>query len=72
MAVNLDAIQCNHCVRACREQVNDVIGYACAARTGEIVFDLNDPMGETPAWLRRACKPADRRDMNPPRYPGCR
>ena len=30
MAVNLDAcIQCNRCVRACREeQVNDVIGYA--------------------------------------------
>ena len=31
MAVNLDAcIQCNLCVRACREvQVNDVIGQAC-------------------------------------------
>ncbi len=47
MAVNLDAcIQCNRCVRACREeQVNDVIGYAMRGSHSEIVFDLNDPMG---------------------------
>ena len=47
MAVNLDAcIQCNRCVRACREeQVNDVIGYALRGSHSEIVFDLNDPMG---------------------------
>jgi formate dehydrogenase major subunit len=47
MAVNLDAcIQCNRCVRACREeQVNDVIGYAMRGAHSEIVFDLNDPMG---------------------------
>ena len=47
MAVNLDAcIQCNRCVRACREeQVNDVIGYALRGAHSEIVFDLNDPMG---------------------------
>ncbi len=47
IAVNLDAcIQCNRCVRACREeQVNDVIGYARRGSHSEIVFDLGDPMG---------------------------
>ena len=47
MAVNLDAcIQCNRCVRACREeQVNDVIGYAFRGDHSKIVFDLDDPMG---------------------------
>jgi len=47
MAVNLDAcIQCNRCVRACREeQVNDVIGYAHRGANSQIVFDLQDPMG---------------------------
>jgi formate dehydrogenase major subunit len=35
-------------VRACREvQVNDVIGMAGRGRSSEIVFDLNDPMGES-------------------------
>ena len=49
MAVNLDAcIQCNRCVRACREeQVNDVIGYAMRGSHSSIVFDLNDPMGDS-------------------------
>ena len=49
MAVNLDAcIQCNRCVRACREeQVNDVIGYAMRGSHSEIVFDLNDAMGDS-------------------------
>ncbi len=49
MAVNLGAcIQCNRCVRACREeQVNDVIGYAMRGAHSEIVFDLNDPMGDS-------------------------
>ncbi|MBS0454708.1 MAG: formate dehydrogenase subunit alpha [Proteobacteria bacterium] len=49
MAVNLDAcIQCNRCVRACREeQVNDVIGYAMRGGESKIVFDLDDPMGES-------------------------
>jgi formate dehydrogenase major subunit len=49
MAVNLDAcIQCNRCVRACREeQVNDVIGYAMRGAHSEIVFDLNDAMGDS-------------------------
>ena len=49
MAVNLDAcIQCNRCVRACREeQVNDVIGYALRGAHSEIVFDLGDPMGDS-------------------------
>ena len=49
MAVNLDAcIQCNRCVRACREeQVNDVIGYANRGAHSQIVFDLNDEMGDS-------------------------
>jgi len=49
MAVNLDAcIQCNLCVRACREvQVNDVIGMAYRASGEKIVFDSDDPMGES-------------------------
>ncbi|MBU1358862.1 MAG: formate dehydrogenase subunit alpha, partial [Gammaproteobacteria bacterium] len=49
MAVNLDAcIQCNRCVRACREeQVNDVIGYAMRGDQSKIVFDLDDPMGDS-------------------------
>ncbi len=49
MAINLDAcIQCTRCVRACREeQVNDVIGYAMRGAHSEIVFDLNDPMGDS-------------------------
>ena len=49
MAVNLDAcIQCNRCVRACREeQVNDVIGYAKRGSHSEIVFDLGDAMGDS-------------------------
>ena len=47
MAVNLDAcIQCNLCVRACREvQVNDVIGMAGRGHGEKIVFDFDDPMG---------------------------
>ncbi len=47
MAVNLDAcIQCNLCVRACREvQVNDVIGMAGRGHLEKIVFDIDDPMG---------------------------
>src|SRR5438876_2308306 len=49
MAVNLDAcIQCNLCVRACREvQVNDVIGMAGRGYGEKIVFDFDDPMGES-------------------------
>lgn len=49
MAVNLDAcIQCNRCVRACREeQVNDVIGYAFRGHHSAIVFDLADGMGDS-------------------------
>ncbi len=47
--VRLDAcIQCTRCVRACREvQVNDVIGYAGRGASARIVFDLEDPMGES-------------------------
>ena len=49
MAVNLDAcIQCNLCVRACREvQVNDVIGMAGRGHAEKIVFDFDDPMGNS-------------------------
>ncbi len=49
MAVNLDAcIQCNLCVRACREvQVNDVIGMAYRGENSKIVFDFDDPMGDS-------------------------
>src|SRR6202008_4603882 len=49
IAVNLDAcIQCGRCVRACREeQVNDVIGYAFRGPHSKIVFDLDDPMGDS-------------------------
>ncbi len=47
--VRLDAcIQCTRCVRACREvQVNDVIGYAGRGSDARIVFDFDDPMGES-------------------------
>ena len=47
MRVQLDAcIQCNLCVRACREvQVNDVIGMAYRGARARIVFDQDDPMG---------------------------
>src|SRR3546814_20147266 len=49
MAVNLDAcIQCNLCVRACREvQVNDVIGMAFRGHGAKVIFDFDDPMGES-------------------------
>ena len=49
ISVNLDAcIQCTRCLRACREeQVNDVIGYAHRGNKSEIVFDINDAMGDS-------------------------
>src|ERR1700692_4880262 len=49
MRVNLDScIQCGLCVRACREvQVNDVIGMAYRSHGSKIVFDFDDPMGES-------------------------
>ncbi len=49
MRVFLDAcIQCNLCVRACREvQVNDVIGMAYRGHGSKIVFDFDDPMGSS-------------------------
>lgn len=49
IAVNLTAcIQCNRCVRACREeQVNDVIGYAHRGEASKIVFDLDVAMGRS-------------------------
>ncbi|HEY5797373.1 MAG TPA: formate dehydrogenase subunit alpha [Bosea sp. (in: a-proteobacteria)] len=49
MSVNLDAcIQCGLCVRACREvQVNDVIGMAWRGAGSKIIFDFDDPMGQS-------------------------
>jgi NADH:ubiquinone oxidoreductase subunit E/ferredoxin len=49
IAVNLDAcIQCGRCLRACREkQGNDVIGWAGRGADARIVFDLEDPMGDS-------------------------
>jgi formate dehydrogenase major subunit len=49
MRVNLDAcIQCGLCVRACREvQVNDVIGMAYRNADAKVVFDFDDPMGQS-------------------------
>jgi formate dehydrogenase major subunit len=49
IAVNLDAcIQCTRCVRACRdEQMNDVIGLASRGQDEKIVFDMDDPMGNS-------------------------
>lgn len=49
MKVNLDAcIQCNLCVRACREvQVNEVIGMSGRGADSQITFDFDDPMGES-------------------------
>jgi formate dehydrogenase major subunit len=49
MRVNLDAcIQCGLCVRGCREvQVNDVIGMAFRNAASKVVFDFDDPMGQS-------------------------
>ena len=49
MRVHLDAcINCGLCVRACREvQMNDVIGMAYRGAGAKIVFDFDDPMGES-------------------------
>ena len=49
MAVNLDAcIHCTLCVRACRDvQVNEVIGMSGRGAAAKIVFDVDDPMGES-------------------------
>jgi len=49
IAVNLDAcIQCNLCVRACREvQMNDVIGLAYRGHGAKIVFDFDQDMGDS-------------------------
>ncbi len=49
MSVNLDAcIHCNLCVRACREvQVNDVIGMGMRGHSSKVIFDFDDPMGDS-------------------------
>lgn len=49
MAVNMDAcISCQLCLQGCRDvQVNEVIGLSQRGSKTEIVFDFNDPMGES-------------------------
>jgi len=49
MAVQLAAcIHCGLCLRACREvQANDVIGMAARGSRSRIVFDCDDPMGQS-------------------------
>ncbi|WP_420347898.1 formate dehydrogenase subunit alpha [Pelagibius sp.] len=49
MSVHLDAcINCNLCVRACRDvQVNDVIGMAYRGHGSKVIFDFDDAMGES-------------------------
>ncbi|MGH1419214.1 MAG: formate dehydrogenase subunit alpha [Hyphomicrobiaceae bacterium] len=49
ISVNLDAcINCNLCVRACREvQMNDVIGMASRGADSKVVFDFDDKMGNS-------------------------
>ena len=49
ISVNLDAcIQCGRCLRACREeQANDVIGFSGRGSAVKIVFDMDDPMGQS-------------------------
>ena len=50
-AINFQAdacILCTRCVRACREvQVNNIIGLAQRGSTTRIVFDLDDPLGDS-------------------------
>lgn len=49
IAVNMDAcIDCQLCVQGCRDvQVNDVIGLSNRGHATKIVFDFDDPMGES-------------------------
>ena len=49
MSVNLDAcITCGLCERACREvQGNDVIGLAHRGAESKVIFDFDDPMGDS-------------------------
>lgn len=49
MRVNLQScINCNLCVTACRDvQVNDVIGMANRGAESKVVFDFDDPMGDS-------------------------
>ncbi len=49
ISINHDAcILCDRCIRACDDiQGNDVIGRSGKGYSSRIVFDLNDPMGES-------------------------
>ncbi|MCU7869849.1 MAG: formate dehydrogenase subunit alpha, partial [Candidatus Thiodiazotropha sp. (ex Lucinoma borealis)] len=48
LSIRRACIQCTRCLRACREeQVNNVIGYARRGSASTIVFDIQDPLGES-------------------------
>ena len=72
IAVNLDAcIQCGRCVRGCREeQVNDVIGYAWRGDQAMIVFDMDDPMGNSTCVACGECVQACPTGALMPKLPG--
>ena len=72
IAVDLDAcIQCGRCVRACREeQVNDVIGYAWRGDGAKIVFDMDDPMGDSTCVACGECVQACPTGALMPKLPG--
>lgn len=60
IAVDLGAcIRCMRCVQACREvEVNDVIGMAYRGARTKVVFDLDDPMGESTCVSCGSCAQA--------------
>lgn len=52
-------IHCMRCVQACREiEVNNVIGMAGRGRTMHVVFDFDDPMGQSTCVSCGSCAQA--------------
>ncbi len=60
IAVDLSkCIHCMRCVQACREvEVNNVIGMAGRGRTIHVVFDFDDPMGQSTCVSCGSCAQA--------------
>ncbi len=60
IAVDLSkCIHCMRCVQACREiEVNNVIGMAGRGRVMHVVFDFDDPMGESTCVSCGSCAQA--------------